>query len=1117
MKKLKSSNNNKFLISVILLLNLLNAQNYSVSNQIVVSGGVQQTGNSQYNTIITIGQPFIGTQEGGNYETSLGIWSLYLKEPEAPIVEASDGDFPDRIEIKFYQDAVSPPATIDFDIYREGTMFWEELSASLTSKLDMSVIAGHMYLYEAVSSNDYGSSPKGSDYGFVNPNGRITGHIETPNGNPIPDVLISLDPILGKSLSFDGINDYAEVDLTNVSGPELTIEYWFKGSSLQSAVRQQSAGSVYIVAGWNGKHILSFDGGTSDGLPVGVDATDGNWHHIAMTWKANTANGFASYLDGNLVAQRNSSDVLIPNIRSNFLFGSYMGTAEFADGQMDEIRVWSIARSEADIVRDKDRTLNGTENGLLGYWKFDEGMGDKIFDLTGNNYDGILNGPSWNNDIPPVTVSAYTNENGNYILEGIYYNATNGTNYEVRPYKEYHTFTPAVREVILDQDNTLRPEIDFTDIGMISVSGHVKFENTICYAENIEILVDSASSTPPTYTDENGEFVIDFEPNTSHKIHPVWDDHIFYDAHYEFFNITAPIAGVVFEDSKTFTLSGIIGGGDCHFPIGDCEITIKSQCECLTVKDTVNLSYSISELPPMDYLVSVINLEDPQVTFKSQEVSLKEGSQTLDFIYRSPLEVRVVDLPLNACDLSVLPQYVPVEIGFEVFEQYGENSCPVDSGVLAIYDNISDRDPSAIPFVGGQARYTLLPGLPNVLDGGDHPYSKIIQVVATDNIERNASTDAYAIVTGLKPQNNQHFATTMPEMPLFVLRDPPGDNSYSYLSEDQTICENIEIYLESSHSLTGYQKVSLGADFEFETGFLFSVSTNIDLTLDFTHESEVRKSQSNTYSNTFCFSSSETFTTSESEAFIGDQGDVYVGGALNLIYGVADSVGVSNDCDIDVDQKIIMNIDGFETTYIYSERYIKEELIPSLHFIGDDSSAARWESFVALNDSAKSAAVHNRNISFDAGATYEFSETTDSTFSHAQEFMVEIDHSYAGDFGITINGLGFVGGFAHICGDVNDTTTTHDTTRTRTVGYVLADDDPGDNFSVDVLRDQMWGMPAFKVVGGESSCPWEDNTVPRQGAYLTMDKYVANDVLPAELAVFTLNLGNVSQTGEAWN
>ena len=75
-----------------------------------------------------------------------------------------------------------------------------------------------------------------------------------------------------RSLLLDGNGDSVAIEsLSDLSGPELTIQYWFKGSSIQSAVRQQSGG--WIVAGWNNMHILSHDGGTG-GIDAGF-AVDG--------------------------------------------------------------------------------------------------------------------------------------------------------------------------------------------------------------------------------------------------------------------------------------------------------------------------------------------------------------------------------------------------------------------------------------------------------------------------------------------------------------------------------------------------------------------------------------------------------------------------------------------------------------------------------------------------------------------------------------------------------------------------------------------------------------------------------------------------------------------------
>ena len=187
-------------------------------------------------------------------------------------------------------------------------------------------------------------------------------------------------------LSLDGDGDYVKTPLTNLSGDELTIQYWFRGDSLQSAVRQQSSG--WIVAGWNGKHILQNDEGVN-GVNIGEDVLDGKWHHVTLTWKRNTELGFSSYVDGNLVESRDSSDVPIPDYKTNVYFGSFNGVGEFTNGQLDEIAIWNRALSAEDVKKSYKVQNTGEESGLIGYWNFEDG-GAK--DLSGNNYDGELNG-----------------------------------------------------------------------------------------------------------------------------------------------------------------------------------------------------------------------------------------------------------------------------------------------------------------------------------------------------------------------------------------------------------------------------------------------------------------------------------------------------------------------------------------------------------------------------------------------------------------------------------------------------------------------------------------------------------------------------------------------------
>ena len=155
--------------------------------------------------------------------------------------------------------------------------------------------------------------------------------------------------------SFNGTNNYIATTLDNLAGSELTIAYWFKGNNPQSAVRQQDGGN-YVVAGWSipTLHLLSNDGATDNGLALdatsGSTVKDGNWHHVVMTWKQNTTNGFKSYLDGALVAQRNSANVPIPEINTPVLISSYLGTGEFTNGALDDVYIYNRVLSPSDIT-----------------------------------------------------------------------------------------------------------------------------------------------------------------------------------------------------------------------------------------------------------------------------------------------------------------------------------------------------------------------------------------------------------------------------------------------------------------------------------------------------------------------------------------------------------------------------------------------------------------------------------------------------------------------------------------------------------------------------------------------------------------------------------------------
>jgi len=53
------------------------------------------------------------------------------------------------------------------------------------------------------------------------------------------------------------------------------------------------------------------------------------------------------------------------------------------------------ARSRQEIRKDKDRSLTGSEPGLVGYWPMSEGKGDRVDDRTSHGHAGTIHGATW--------------------------------------------------------------------------------------------------------------------------------------------------------------------------------------------------------------------------------------------------------------------------------------------------------------------------------------------------------------------------------------------------------------------------------------------------------------------------------------------------------------------------------------------------------------------------------------------------------------------------------------------------------------------------------------------------------------------------------------------------
>ncbi len=118
------------------------------------------------------------------------------------------------------------------------------------------------------------------------------------------------------------------------------------------------------------------------------------WQHVAMTYDANTTE-WVIYVNGKVQSsgKKNLGNI---NIKGNggdrdFLIGKSYDDNRWFEGNMSEVRVWNVVRTQQQI-QDNIYTVDPQTEGLVGYWKMDDNTTTgKVVDATGHGNDAIAN------------------------------------------------------------------------------------------------------------------------------------------------------------------------------------------------------------------------------------------------------------------------------------------------------------------------------------------------------------------------------------------------------------------------------------------------------------------------------------------------------------------------------------------------------------------------------------------------------------------------------------------------------------------------------------------------------------------------------------------------------
>ena len=213
------------------------------------------------------------------------------------------------------------------------------------------------------------------------------------------------------ALRFDGVDDYVDLGLSPSFGAH-TIEAWVRLSASPVSDNRNIVGpqgadvngcftgaNLNLVGGLGGQRFsynVGRPGCGNDSAITSDPVTAGVWHHLAGTWDGSA---MRFYLDGNLVG---TQSVSVYGPFDRMLIGAYWDhysetPVGFFPGDVDEIRLWNRARTQAEIRESSCLILSGSETDLIGYWRLDEGVGQTVFDASPTTADGTLGS---NPDLP---------------------------------------------------------------------------------------------------------------------------------------------------------------------------------------------------------------------------------------------------------------------------------------------------------------------------------------------------------------------------------------------------------------------------------------------------------------------------------------------------------------------------------------------------------------------------------------------------------------------------------------------------------------------------------------------------------------------------------------------
>ena len=207
-------------------------------------------------------------------------------------------------------------------------------------------------------------------------------------------------PAISRALSFNGADEaYAEMPMQRrFALDNWTLEAWVRlnaGESNGCVLLQRQVGpnGVNYEMGLDSNNVPYVRYVSVDGLVVQATgqvafAAGTNWTHLAGTYD-DYRRELKLYTNGTLVGEAPLA-LQSPAIYAGGPVLQRIGAG--LDGDVDDLRIWSVVRSEEDLAATYNKALQGSELNLVAYYRADDGTSFRDSPLIGTSANNGTNG-----------------------------------------------------------------------------------------------------------------------------------------------------------------------------------------------------------------------------------------------------------------------------------------------------------------------------------------------------------------------------------------------------------------------------------------------------------------------------------------------------------------------------------------------------------------------------------------------------------------------------------------------------------------------------------------------------------------------------------------------------